>query len=286
VRTRHATLLAEARRGQRLRDGLHVVIVGPPNAGKSSLLNALAGSDRAIVTAIAGTTRDLLRETVQLDGIELTLVDTAGLRAHSSDPIEHEGMRRARSERERADLLLAVVEHGAVDAEAALRAELQGNSDPAAAEQRFDPVGATSVASSSLQPGDAPRHPPPPTLWLHTKIDLHDESPQQFERSGETHLTLSTTTGAGLPALIELLRAHAGIGTDAGGAFTARARHVDALLRTGEHLDRAHGHLAQRAGELVAEELRMAQHALAEITGSFAADDLLGEIFGAFCIGK
>jgi tRNA modification GTPase len=253
VLARHAALLAASRRGQRLRDGLHVVIVGPPNAGKSSLLNALAGSERAIVTAIAGTTRDLLRETVQLDGIELTLVDTAGLRAESQDPIEHEGMRRARSERARADLVLAVVESGDAPAEAALQQELAD----------VDAV-----------------------CWLHNKIDLHAAPARHECPAGVDHLWVSAATGDGLPALVAILRERAGLGGDAGGAFTARARHVDALERTGEHLDRARAQLVRRSGELVAEELRMAQQALAAITGAFAADDLLGEIFSSFCIGK
>jgi tRNA modification GTPase len=255
VLARHVTLLDAARRGQRLRDGLHVVIAGPPNAGKSSLLNALAGSERAIVTPIAGTTRDLLRETVQLDGIELTLVDTAGLRTESHDPIEHEGMRRARAERARADLVLAVVECNDDEAQQALNTELS-------------------------QPG-APR-----VIWLHSKSDLHDIAPDHIVRDGMHHLWLSASTGAGLPALIALLREEAGIGGDAGGAFSARARHVDALERTGAHLAQSEQQLRRGAGELVAEELRMAQRTLGEITGSFAADDLLGEIFGSFCIGK
>jgi tRNA modification GTPase len=258
VLDRHAALLGAARRGQRLRDGLHVVIAGPPNAGKSSLLNALAGSERAIVTAIAGTTRDLLRETVQLDGIELTLVDTAGLRVESHDPIEHEGMRRARAERTRADVVLAVVECNDDQAQRRLNDEL----------------------AQDMRSG-APR-----IIWLHSKSDLHGIEPGHILRDGVHHLWLSTSTGAGLPALIELLRQEAGIGGDAGGAFSARTRHVDALERTGAHLARSEQQLRRGAGELVAEELRMAQQALGEITGAFAADDLLGEIFGSFCIGK
>jgi tRNA modification GTPase len=248
----HAALLREARRGQRLRDGLHVVIAGPPNAGKSSLLNALAGSQRAIVTEIAGTTRDLLRETVQLDGIELTLVDTAGLRAQSADPVEREGIRRARAERSRADLVLAVVEAGDTAAELALQQEL---------------ADAGNI------------------VWLHNKIDLQASAPQQETRADGPHLWLSAVTGAGLPALLDPLRRRAGL-TDGGGAFTARARHVAALERVTGHLERATEQLAQRAGELVAEELRLAQDELATITGRFGADDLLGEIFASFCIGK
>jgi tRNA modification GTPase len=248
----HAALLADARRGQRLRDGLHVVIAGPPNAGKSSLLNALAGSERAIVTEIAGTTRDLLRETVQLDGIELTLVDTAGLRASSSDPVEREGIRRARAERQRADLVLAVIEAGDAAAEAALTEELAAAGD---------------------------------VLWIHTKTDLHALAPTSAARDNGLHLWLSATTGAGLPLLVDALRRRAGLG-EADGAFSARARHVTALQRVGDHLQCAAEQLDQRSGELVAEELRLAQDELGAITGRFVADDLLGEIFGSFCIGK
>jgi tRNA modification GTPase len=273
---RHHQLLQEARRGQRLRDGLHVVIAGPPNAGKSSLLNALAGTERAIVTEIAGTTRDLLRETVQLDGIELTLVDTAGLREHSNDPIEREGMRRARSERSRADIVLAVIEAGDAEAEQTLRSELAAHRNPdhdAALHPTH--VGADATTDS--------HHPT--VFWLHNKIDLHSTAPRQQTIDNATHLWLSAATGAGLPALITQLREHAGL-TDAGGAFSARARHVTALERTGEHLAIAARHLEHRSGELVAEELRLAQEQLAAITGQFGADELLGEIFGSFCIGK
>jgi tRNA modification GTPase len=257
VSERHAMLLAEARRGQRLRDGLHVVIVGPPNAGKSSLLNALAGSERAIVTATPGTTRDLLRETVQLDGIELTLVDTAGLRAASADPIEIEGMRRARAELARADLVLAVVEAGDLAAPAALARELtDAGAAPAAMLVRVD-----------------------------SKIDLHDTVARRDDLAGTPSIALSATTGAGLPLLRELLRERAGLAGGAG-AWTARARHLAALDRVGNHLDEAAAQLSAGLGELVAEELRLAQHVLGTITGTFDADALLGEIFSSFCIGK
>jgi len=250
---RHERLLAATRRGQRLNDGLHVVIIGPPNAGKSSLMNALAGSERAIVTEIAGTTRDLLRERVELDGIELTLVDTAGLRADSADPIEREGIRRARAERERADLLLAVLPAGDAAAESALRHDV----------------------------GDTP------ALWLHNKIDLVRIDPGCECRDGQTHLWLSARSGAGLGLLIDQLRRRAGLDDDsAGGSFSARARHVNALERCRDALQRATGQLALGQGELVAEELRLAQHELAAVTGEFRSDDLLGEIFSSFCIGK
>lgn len=247
-------LLADARCGQRLRDGLHVVIVGPPNAGKSSLLNALIGSERAIVTEIAGTTRDLLRETVRLDGLELTLVDTAGLR-DSDDRIESEGIRRALAELTRADVALAVVDA----------------SDAAPADSEFRRL--VSMA--------------PQVIWLHNKIDLLAVPELNLSASDETHLTISAHTGAGLGALREALRQAAGMGEATGGAFSARARHVEALQRCSWHLDQARLRISHdRAGELAAEELRLAHDVLGEITGRVSADDLLGQIFASFCIGK
>jgi tRNA modification GTPase len=253
LRSDLAQLLRAARTGQRLRDGLHAVIIGAPNAGKSSLLNALAGSDRAIVTAIPGTTRDTLRETVSLDGVELTLVDTAGLR-DTRDEIEAEGIRRARAELARADLALLIVDaHTSARTLDALRAE--------------------------CPPGVA-------RLIVRNKIDLTDAPPRVVRHADEAEVHLSALTGAGLDLLRAQLREHAGA-SESEGAFSARARHVEALQRVATHLDAAsvalHG---TRAGELAAEDLRQAQQALAEITGAYTSDDLLGEIFGRFCIGK
>ena len=241
----HDALVRDAERGQRLRDGLHVVIVGPPNAGKSSLLNALAGFDRAIVADVPGTTRDLLRESVRLDGIELTLVDTAGLR-DGGDAIEREGMRRARGELQRADLALAVLGPGDDDAIPALRETLRD-------------VGQV--------------------IWLHNKCDLG------AGMAGDG-LAISAERGTGLDRLVDELKRAAGLGERADGAFSARARHVDALRRVGEHLGQATRHLEDRIGELAAEDLHLAQRALSEITGEFRSDDLLGRIFSSFCIGK
>lgn len=252
VLAEHAELLAEAARGQRLRDGLHVVIVGAPNVGKSSLLNALAGSDRAIVTAVPGTTRDLLREAVRVDGVELTLVDTAGLR-ESGDVIEREGMRRARAELARADLVLAVVDAREPDA-----------------------TRMTLVAEIA-----SVRH----VLWLHNKADLLQSDALPAESSD--HLWLSARSGLGLDTLRNRLREAAGFGDGAAGAFSARARHVDALCRVGAHLQTAACRLrVEHAGELAAEELRLAQSVLGEITGATSSDELLGAIFASFCIGK
>ena len=244
-----AALRAGAERGKRLVDGLHVVIAGAPNAGKSSLLNALAGEERAIVTEIPGTTRDLLRERIVLDGIELTLVDTAGLR-DAPDRVEQEGIRRARAELARADLVLAVVDDAAPDV---------------------------------LPPGlpDAG-----PVLWLHNNCDLSGRAPRAEQRPDGRHLWLSARTGQGLDALRAELRRAAGQGEGSDGAFSARARHVEALGRAAAWLERAAAQLHHGAGELAAEELRQAQDALGELTGRVDADALLGRIFGDFCIGK
>ena len=245
-------LLAEAERGRRLRDGLHAVIVGPPNAGKSSLLNALAGVDRAIVAEVAGTTRDLLRETVRADGVELTLVDTAGLR-DGGDAVEREGMRRARAELGRAELAIVVVDARAPD-----------------------------VAREDL---DAALAGVPRVLWLHNKADLlPPDAPPPGDRDA---LRVSARSGEGLPALHARLRVLAlGDGEASEGAFTARARHVEALGRARDHLAEAADALAAEALDLAAEALRAGHDALGEVTGRVAPDDLLGHIFSTFCIGK
>ena len=252
VRATLDALLAAARCGQKLRDGLHAVIVGPPNAGKSSLLNALAGSDRAIVTEIAGTTRDLLREIVRSDGVELTLVDTAGLR-EGGDAIEREGMQRARAELARADLALVVVD--ARDPDAGREALLE------------------AIAPVSQR------------LWLHNKCDLLGDS--DYVDDGE-RLHVSATRGLGLDALHARLRGFALGNAEPGaqGAFTARARQVDALHRADADLAAAADALAHGAAELAAEALRCAHDALGEITGRVVPDALLGHIFSSFCIGK
>lgn len=247
-----AALLREAERGQKLRDGLHAVIVGPPNAGKSSLMNALAGSDRAIVSDIAGTTRDLLRETVRVDGLELTLVDTAGLRT-GGDAIEREGMRRAETELGRADLAIVVLDARDIDR------------------------GRAAVASAI--------EGVPQRLWLFNKADLID-GPPPAPRPGEDTLSVSARTGAGLDALHARLANLASGGEGAEGTFSARARQVDALRRAQSELVAARQWLEHGALELAAEALRIAHDALGEITGRVAPDDLLGHIFSTFCIGK
>lgn len=246
-----AELLAAARRGVRLADGLHAVIVGPPNVGKSSLLNALAGAERAIVTDIPGTTRDVLREAIELDGVEVSLADTAGLR-ESRDAIESEGIRRARAELAHADLILVVSDDAVTAA-----------------------VGA------------APTGLPDRARWVRivNKIDLTGRTPWRSEGVNAVTIGLSARTGAGVGLLREELRRVA-LGGAAGGDFSARARHVAALERTRVHLDAARAAIGTCMPELVAEDLRQAQRALGEITGAFSTDDLLGAIFSTFCVGK
>ena len=252
LRSQLADLLREAQRGVRLNDGLRVAIVGRPNAGKSSLLNALAGSERAIVTDIAGTTRDVVRENITLDGIALELADTAGLR-ETHDPVEREGVRRAHHERERADVVLLVTDAHHMDADLAWLHDLPSNVE---------------------------------RIIAINKIDLDASKAHDEERDDATWLWLSVKTGEGLESLRQKLTYLAGAGSGEG-AFSARRRHVLALEQVTEHLDRTAQVLADtHAGELAAEELRQAQHALGEITGTYTSDDLLGAIFSSFCIGK
>jgi tRNA modification GTPase len=246
------TLLVETRRGVRLNDGIVVAIVGRPNAGKSSLLNALAGQERAIVTDIPGTTRDVLRESVSIDGATFELADTAGLR-ESDDIVEREGIRRARAQLERCDVALLVTD------------DEHANED---------------LAFFERTPGHATR------VVIINKIDLSESVAHHEQRDGCEALWLSARTGEGLDRLRAMLRdlATAGAGE---GAFSARRRHVVALESVRDYLDRTAIALHDsHAGELAAEELRHAQQALGEITGTYSSDDLLGAIFGSFCIGK
>ncbi len=242
----------DAERGRRLRDGLHAVLVGPPNAGKSSLLNALAGSERAIVTDIAGTTRDTLRETIRIDGLELTLVDTAGLR-EGGDAIEREGMRRAHLEMQRTDLAIIVLD------------------------ARDPQAGHAAVREAIAEV--------PQQLWIHNKSDLLAALPATDDPN---IVHVSAATGLGLDRLHTRLRelASGSAGDSVEGEFSARARHVEAIVLAIGHAERAEAELVHEHLELAAEELRLAHEALGEITGRMSADDLLGRIFSSFCIGK
>lgn len=248
-----AGVTASARQGALLAEGLTVVLAGPPNVGKSSLLNRLAGQERAIVTEIPGTTRDVLSVSVELDGVLVELVDTAGLRA-SEDPVEREGVRRARAQLEVADLVLLMAD-------------------------------ASAPAPNTWTCAEMVEIPGRPVLRVLNKIDLCAERPGPGEVEAE--LCISARTGAGLAELRQRLKQRLGIEHPSEGLFTARRRHLDALAQTTDELVRAaEAFEATGAGELLAEDLRHAHDHLGEITGRVSADQLLGEIFARFCIGK
>ena len=256
VQSSVTTVQQSARQGQLLREGLQVVIAGKPNAGKSSLLNALAGNDRAIVTDIAGTTRDVLHEKISLNGLPITLTDTAGLR-DTSDIVEREGIRRAIKEIEQADLLLLVYDLS------------QGDNPLELAKSYF-----------------AEHIEPKRLMLIGNKCDLTTQAPELNDLEGFRHITVSAKQEMGVQVLIDAITAHAGFQPEED-TFIARTRHLDAMKCTQRYLAEAHEQLTvYHAGELVAESLRLAQNALGEITGDFSADDLLGVIFGSFCIGK
>jgi tRNA modification GTPase len=250
-----AEVVAVAGQGVLLRDGMTLVIAGPPNAGKSSLLNYLAGSDRAIVTELAGTTRDVLREQIVIDGLPLHIIDTAGLR-DSNDPIEQIGIERALKEIEQADILLLVFD-----------------------DQFFNSQILTSIlvrVPTSV-----------PLLIVRNKIDLSGNQAAVVQRERFHEITVSIKSGEGTDLLKSQLLKQAGYHPGNESGFLARRRHVDALNRAAGYLDKGVKQLqSHHACELVAEDLRLAQNALAEITGEFSSDDLLGQIFSSFCIGK
>lgn len=250
-----AQITARARQGALLREGMTVVIAGRPNAGKSSLLNKLAGYDAAIVTDIPGTTRDVLRERIHIDGMPLHVADTAGLR-DEADVVETEGIRRAHQEMTRADRILYVIDATRLLDDESMRAEIAGL-----------PTGT-------------------PVTLIINKIDSVNAH-ARYEQSSPPRIHLSATTGEGVDLLREHLKECIGFqGADAG-TISARRRHLDALMRADAHLHEAERQLTERrAGELMAEDLRQAQQSLAEITGEFTSDDLLGRIFSSFCIGK
>ncbi len=254
IRDSLATVQAAAQQGRLQREGMTVVLAGLPNAGKSSLLNALAGQESAIVTDIAGTTRDVLREEINLDGMPLHIIDTAGLR-QSADAVEQEGIRRAWREIEQGDRLLLLVD---------------------------DNIGVTSEEREIL---DRLPHGLSVTV-IRNKCDLSGrESSVESSELGE-EIRLSAKTGEGLTLLRDHLKSTMGYQGSAEGSFMARRRHLDALARAEKNLLRGEKLLMQGSGELLAEELRLAQQALGEITGEVSSDDLLGKIFSSFCIGK
>lgn len=260
VRSELREVLREAGQGALLREGMTVVIAGRPNAGKSSLLNALAGREAAIVTDIAGTTRDVLREHIHIDGMPLHVVDTAGLR-DTQDQVEKIGVERAIQAIQGADRVLLVV-----DANAATAA---------------DPLQAWPELLAA-------RPDPAKTTLIRNKADLTGE-PVVLSASADGHVTLalSAKSGTGLQTLRQHLKDCMGYQQTAESSFSARRRHLDALRQAQSYLDHGHAQLTLAgAGELLAEDLRMSQQALGEITGAFSSDDLLGRIFSSFCIGK
>nr|WP_324257289.1 tRNA uridine-5-carboxymethylaminomethyl(34) synthesis GTPase MnmE [Cellvibrio fontiphilus] len=250
----------EARQGALVRDGMRVVIAGRPNAGKSSLLNALSGRESAIVTSIEGTTRDVLREHIHLDGMPLHIIDTAGLR-DSPDEVEQIGIKRAWQEIQQADRVLLLID--------------------ARQSQLTDPQQIWPEFTEKLQD-------PRKITLVRNKIDLSGEAQGLFTSSaGDTYIGISAATGAGIDDLKQHLKTIMGFSESGESGFTARRRHLDALERAQVFLASGKAQLqGYAAGELLAEDLRQAQNALGEITGEFTPDDLLGRIFSSFCIGK
>ncbi len=245
-------IYTKARQGALLREGMNVVLIGQPNVGKSSLLNALSGEDIAIVTPIAGTTRDTIKSVIQVEGVPLHIIDTAGLR-DTEDIVEQVGIARTWRAIETAQVALLLVDsqHG---------------------------IGPYETSILEKLPAEIRK------IWVHNKIDVSRETSRIENREKETHLFLSAKTGEGIAALQKTLLEIVGYQPGSEGVFMARARHLQALQQVESHLDFATKQM--HAAELIAEELRRAQDALATITGEFTPDDLLGEIFSRFCIGK
>ena len=255
-------VMARTRQGALLREGIKVVIAGQPNAGKSSLLNALAGAELAIVTPVPGTTRDKVAQTIQIEGVPLHVIDTAGLR-ESADEVEKIGIARAWAEIEGADAVLFLHDLTRADA----------------TEYRAADADIAKVLATKLS-----KHIPVVEVW--NKLDAVPANSR--DAAPRTGVRLSAKTGAGLDTLRRTLLDIAGWQSAPEGVYIARERHVQALRRVDEHLAQAAGHLASAAQalDLLTEELRLAQNALGEITGEFTSDDLLGVIFSQFCIGK
>ena len=247
-----AAIFNNAKQGVLLRDGIKVVLIGQPNVGKSSLMNALSGEEVAIVTPIAGTTRDAIKSEIQINGVPLHVVDTAGLR-DTDDEVEKIGIARTYQATETAHIALLLLDssHG---------------------------IGSEERLILERIPQEIAK------IWVHNKIDSSDETAQVLEKNNETHIYLSAKTGDGLILLKDHLLALVGYQQNSEGVFMARARHLDALGEVKQHLDNASQQI--NFAELVAEELRLSQEALSRITGEFSPDDLLGEIFSKFCIGK
>ena len=245
-------ILKTAQQGRLLRDGMTVVLVGKPNAGKSSLLNALTGHEAAIVTDIAGTTRDVLREHIQLDGMPLHIIDTAGLR-DSDNLIEKEGMRRAHEEILKADKILLLIDAREIETEVILK-----------------------TLPSDIE-----------IIRVYNKIDLLGINPKLIQAENGYKCYLSIKTGQGMDLLKQHLKESVGFNDNTNDVFIARRRHIEAITASYQFVQSALEQLQHnQAGELVAEDLRQAQMSLSEITGTVSSDDLLGKIFSSFCIGK
>ena len=256
------SVFAEAKQGALLQEGMTVVIAGKPNAGKSSLLNALSGRESAIVTEVEGTTRDVLREQIQIDGMPLHIIDTAGLR-ESPDIVEQEGIRRAWAEIEKADRILFVVD--------------------SSQSQETDPAKLSLELGEELNSRLSEQHN---ITVIHNKCDLNGKD-AELHNGDPTLIQLSAKADLGIELLTEHLKSCMGFSGAGEGGFTARRRHLVALEQAQAAL--AAGQLQLQsygAGELLAEDLRQCQNSLSEITGEFTPDDLLGEIFSSFCIGK
>ncbi len=242
----------KAKQGVLLRDGINVVLIGQPNVGKSSLMNALSGEEIAIVTPIAGTTRDSIKSEIQINGVPLHVIDTAGLR-DTEDEVEKIGIARTYRATESAHVALLLIDaaHG---------------------------IGNQEKSILQRLPKEIVK------IWVHNKIDVSQEEAKIIEIENEVHIYLSAKTGTGLTLLKDHLLKLVGYQQNSEGVFMARARHLSALAEVNDHLEIAQQQL--NSAELVAEELRLAQLALSSITGEFTPDDLLGEIFSKFCIGK